>query len=588
VFEQTEFVPESELADPKLRALFCALYRKQAEAVRAALEDRPDLGAVGPDGLTPLMLAGQLATPELVRLLVDAGADANTQCSHARTPGFATLHMLGVSEHTIWGRHHGGAVDVRASIALLINAGADINLRDERGRSVLDLAYEKNNNALLAALEALELTDAVVRPAFRPFDELSAEMRSLHQTLEFLAEPRARAKARGNPWAERTDVNRDELVDSALATLATDAIVEQIDIRPLHSEHGAWRKESPLIVLAAKAGLPEVTAKLLELGAAPNTRDGRHDCGSALFAAAGAGHAEVVRVLLAAGADLEAEGQKPRGFAETPLGRAAMEGLEPMVQQLLDAGAGPQAALDYLGQFRSGPKGDTKKIRAVLKKAAKPLSSKITAVTTTGSPKRRSLGNDRGVRDFYDSMCKGHPEWITAFVNADIERVRTEIEAAFELRTSATDIAKRPPVSGPNELFAYALQFKKSAWTTLLFELGSFTTPAFDIAEALALHLSRSLAVDCLVFVAEDTSDSMSWSLFRDARVTDRSNLLDEPGDDDNDHDDQWLTKCHESFSQRGIYLPQCSFEQSGSEVVLAIEGFSLAALRCVDCYVFA
>ena len=80
----------------------------------------------------------------------------------------------------------------------------------------------------------------------------------------------------------------------------------------------------------------------------------------------------------------------------------------------------------------------------------------------------------------------------------------------------------------------------------------------------------------------------MSWSLFRDARVTDRSNLLDEPGDDDNDHDDQWLTKCHESFSQRGIYLPQCSFEQSGSEVVLAIEGFSLAALRCVDCYVFA
>ncbi len=105
--------------------------------------------------------------------------------------------------------------------------------------------------------------------------------------------------------------------------------------------------EVPLLALAAAVGSTELVSLLLVRGAKVDAQVSReqsyqtHDDSytvwdaTALHAAAQAGHPEVVRVLLAAGAPLEALDD----MRQTPLGRAAFYGRAATVEVLLAAGA---------------------------------------------------------------------------------------------------------------------------------------------------------------------------------------------------------------------------------------------------------
>jgi ankyrin repeat protein len=78
-----------------------------------------DVEAANDDGVTPLIWAAWRDRPEVVRRLLEAGADPNRRCRKGRT----ALHRTNKPE----------------TIRLLIRAGADVNARDREGATVLRL-----------------------------------------------------------------------------------------------------------------------------------------------------------------------------------------------------------------------------------------------------------------------------------------------------------------------------------------------------------------------------------------------------------------------------------------------------------------
>ena len=79
---------------------------------------------------TPLHFAAAFnGNPEVTRLLLDAGADANTQDTGGLTP----LHLAS--------RFRGYATVAQ----LLLDAGADVNAKDREGKTPLDYHAEREN-----------------------------------------------------------------------------------------------------------------------------------------------------------------------------------------------------------------------------------------------------------------------------------------------------------------------------------------------------------------------------------------------------------------------------------------------------------
>ena len=88
----------------------------------------------------------------------------------------------------------------------------------------------------------------------------------------------------------------------------------------------------PLLVCAAQDGVASIAHQLIELGANPNGRI--IGAQTALILACGAGHAEIVKTLLSAGADPNLAWRR-----ETPLMAAASRNRQDIVALLLKAGA---------------------------------------------------------------------------------------------------------------------------------------------------------------------------------------------------------------------------------------------------------
>ena len=94
------------------------------------------------DGLTALHLAAMKGHPEVVKLLLEEGADkdAATVEGHITVGGQKALHLA--AEH--------GCTEV---VKLLLEAGADKDAVDLQGKTALDLAIETRHLEVVRLLE---------------------------------------------------------------------------------------------------------------------------------------------------------------------------------------------------------------------------------------------------------------------------------------------------------------------------------------------------------------------------------------------------------------------------------------------------
>jgi ankyrin repeat protein len=149
-------------------ALYLALRSGSGKVVRLLLQ-HPDtrVDMVNASGETPLMMAALRGDVDTMTLLVARGAQVQRE-------GWAPLHYAasGPSPDAVkWLVQRGAKVDARAptgstplmlaaryghedSVFLLLAAGADVQLRDDKGRQAVDLARMDGRDALARRIES--------------------------------------------------------------------------------------------------------------------------------------------------------------------------------------------------------------------------------------------------------------------------------------------------------------------------------------------------------------------------------------------------------------------------------------------------
>ncbi len=106
----------------KSKDICWSAYINDISAVKKLLSSGAHIESIDRDGRTPLLnsISGDDYSIDLVRVLVDAGADVNSQDS----AGFTALHFCAQEKQL-------------ATARLLIDSGADVNLKDQWGNGPL-------------------------------------------------------------------------------------------------------------------------------------------------------------------------------------------------------------------------------------------------------------------------------------------------------------------------------------------------------------------------------------------------------------------------------------------------------------------
>ena len=312
------------------------------ESVRGCLEIGADVNARDDRDNTPLHLAatsGLYAAPAIIELLADGGGDVNALNRDGGSPLHAAL--TGRSERS-------------DNVAALLKAGANANVRDERGWTLLHVgAWHGRTTSLSLLIEAgvdpdvrNEANETALDIARRSYSAAVAE-----------ALPGGRPAGLDDPADGTAQPGCDRWITRVFFSFATAETVRGCLQAGLHvnarSRHWDRRRptgsqlddeSTPLHAAAGWSRDPAVISLLVEAGADVTARNDRGY--TPLHGAASGSTPAVVATLLAAGADANewATGYSvDYGWAHTPLHSASGNEDPDVAAVLLAAGANVDA-----------------------------------------------------------------------------------------------------------------------------------------------------------------------------------------------------------------------------------------------------
>jgi ankyrin repeat protein len=295
----------TELNRNGMPGLIIAAGSGHEEVVRLLLDRGADVAAKTEYGWTALHWAAESGHEAVMRLLLDQGADIAAKDERGRT----ALHWAAENGH-------------EAVVRLLLDQGADIAAKDGEGRTALHWAAESGHEAVVRLL--LDQGADVAANDGEGWTALHCAAGSGHEAVvRLLLDQGADVAAKdGEGWTAlhcAAENGHEAVVRLLLDQGADVAAKDGNGWTALHS--------------AAGKGHEAVVRLLLDQGADVAAKD--EDGWTALHSAAGSGHEAVVRLLLDRGADVAAKD----GNGGTALHSAAGSGHEAVVRLLLDRGA---------------------------------------------------------------------------------------------------------------------------------------------------------------------------------------------------------------------------------------------------------
>jgi ankyrin repeat protein len=431
------------------RRLFEAIARDDMAKVSELLEAGASIDAFDSQGNTPLVVAGLKGSIEMVRFLLDRGADPNASCEERYVETFGAEETIELIGHQDGARALMKIADTMflpgqdEIIRRLVKSGADVNAQDTCGRTALIYA-------VLAGI-------------------------GLPQTVKTLLELGADPDLRDN----------DGVTALMFAIVGMDDPIageSMKEIAMILRDAGASEEGVIYIILAkaAAGGDLKSVRECIAQGADVNFQASRP-----LVSAVQGGHLAVVRELLAAGANPNLRAG-PRDL--TALIHAASEGRLDVVQELMEAGADPKTsvpepgtAIDYARQY--GNRDVAKYLKEI-------------------GVNECDYAEARGVTTFQINE-------IALLVRAPVDRTAEAFTKLRGARAWIPDIYEKPVT--PTELCFIIFQFSGHAWS--LVELLHDDREGGSLSASDALELSRDLQTKVIFYENLDTSGSIAYAL---------------------------------------------------------------------------
>ena len=326
-------------------ALFCAVRRNHPDVVKVLIDAGADIETRDEDSLTPLVYAGEKGNLLMVKMLLEAGADVRA----ADKDGCTCLLDAAIFGHTETVRYLVGLKEVDLDhkcdfgwtalfwavhenhpdvVEVLIDAGADVEVRDKSALTPLVFASEKGKlpmvKMLVEAGASVCARDHMGRTCF-----WMAAAFGHTETARYLV------RLKG--------VDVDAEADDGLTAVLAAAQENHPDVMKVLIDAGADIEardnsdgRTPLHVVSQRGHIRAVEVLIRAGAGVCYTNDGN----TCLVLAAGNGHTETVRTLLYT-PEMDVNQSNTLGF--TPLHLAVLKKHSNVVQVLINAGADIEA-----------------------------------------------------------------------------------------------------------------------------------------------------------------------------------------------------------------------------------------------------
>lgn len=419
------------------------------ELGRSLLEHGADVNSPDPSGLTPLLIAAKKGNAEIIQVLLDAGANVdardkrgNSALMRAASRGYgAVVTMLleagasinATNEDGVSALMRAAALGYADTVRALLAAGADVDMKEPYGNTALSFASANGHEAVVRVLMNEQSIGTVMAGHIEPDHQgesplvLAARGGYAAVVKQLLGTTLDESDPFGGEINDSKGTCREAREGNGMLGVVVGGLANAWKgLRSrLHRPAGQLRD-------VANSVLAGTIHEVFEVG--------KIEAGKALIEAAGRGHLDTVRVLLAFGADIETQGAQ----GQTPLIAALAAGHVYIAELLIEGGADPDA-VDVSGNT---PReiACRKGLEGILKFGPKPFNA---------SPHRDGRGGtglakepDPGLRTTA-APSKGAEMITVEDDNEDVELTGERNNSTGEVDSIAATDANSPMVAGP-------------------------------------------------------------------------------------------------------------------------------------------